>query len=120
MGVALERFFFFMFILCMLSHIFGCLWIFIGRTMIEGGSISWISEGKFEDQPVVHLYATSFYFTMTTITTVGYGDISGTCTVERIVCVFLHLIGVLSYSFLSGALTSIIFNYDLIGKKNKE
>ena len=109
-----------MVILLMLSHIFGCIWIFIGRTMIELGSISWISEGEFENQTAPELYATSYYFTMTTITTVGYGDIHGTCSVEKIVCIFLHLVGVLSYSFLSGALTSIIFNYDLMGQKNKE
>jgi len=57
---------------------------------------------------------------MTTITTVGYGDIHGTCSVEKIVCVFLHLTGVLSYSFLSGALTAIIFTYDTIGQKNTQ
>jgi hypothetical protein len=88
--------------------------------MIEVGSISWITEGEFTEQTPVNLYATSFYFTMTTITTVGYGDIHGTCIAEKIVCIFLHLIGVLSYSFISGALTAIIFNYDLIGQKNKE
>jgi len=104
----------------MLSHVFGCIWIFIGRTMIELGSISWISEGGFETEPSSDLYAISFYFTMTTITTVGYGDIHATCNIEKVVCVFLHLVGVLSYSFLSGALTAIIFNYDLIGQKNKE
>jgi hypothetical protein len=66
------------------------------------------------------LYATSFYFAMTTITTVGYGDIGGNSNIERIVCIFLHLIGVLSYSFASGSLTSIIANYDSINQKNQE
>jgi len=49
---------------------------------------------------------------MTTITTIGYGDIRGNTTIERVICIFLHLIGVLSYSFASGSLTSIIANYD--------
>ena len=57
---------------------------------------------------------------MTTITTVGYGDISGTCLVERVFCIFMHLVGVLSYSFLSGSLTAIIFSYDQIGSKNTQ
>lgn len=57
---------------------------------------------------------------MTTITTVGYGDIRGNSTTERVICIFLHLIGVLSYSFASGSLTSIIANYDQINQKNQE
>lgn len=57
---------------------------------------------------------------MTSITTVGYGDIKGHSLYERVVCIFLHLIGVLSYSFVSGSLTSIIFNYDKINDVNKE
>jgi proline dehydrogenase len=57
---------------------------------------------------------------MTTITTVGYGDIGGNSTVERVICIFLHLIGVLAYSFASGSLTSIIANYDQINQKNQE
>lgn len=57
---------------------------------------------------------------MTTITTVGYGDISATSTIERVICIFLHLIGVLSYSFASGSLTSIIANYDNLNQKNLE
>jgi hypothetical protein len=57
---------------------------------------------------------------MTTITTVGYGDISGHSMTERVVCIFLHLIGVLSYSFASGSLTSILTNYDQINEKNQK
>ena len=57
---------------------------------------------------------------MTTITTVGYGDITGHSPIERVLCIFMHLIGVLSYSFASGSLTSIIANYDQINEKNLE
>ena len=36
----------------------------------------------------VSLYITSFYFTVTTIATVGYGDIHGVNFGERIYCIF--------------------------------
>ena len=64
------------------------------------------------------LYLTALYFSMTTITTVGYGDIGATNTIERIICIFLHIIGVLSYSLAAGQLTSIIENYDASKSKN--
>lgn len=63
------------------------------------------------------LYFTALYFSMTTITTVGYGDISATNSTERIICVLLHIIGVLCYSLAAGSLTSILVNHDdVVGK----
>jgi hypothetical protein len=58
------------------------------------------------------LYVTSFYFTTTTIVTVGYGDIGPHNIIEKIICIFLMLIGVISFTFTTGALSSIIASYD--------
>ncbi len=46
------------------------------------------------------------------MTTVGYGDFSAKTTVERIFCIFLMMIGVVSFTFISGSLSSIISNFD--------
>jgi hypothetical protein len=56
---------------------------------------------------------------MTTLTTVGYGDIKGTSTIERIICIIFQFIGVLAYSFASGSLTQILANYDSVSEKNQ-
>jgi hypothetical protein len=55
---------------------------------------------------------TSFYFTVTTVLTVGYGDISANNIGEKLYCILLMLIGVMSFSFATGALSSIISSYD--------
>ena len=60
----------------------------------------------------VKMYFISLYFVMQTITTVGYGDVNPTNTKERIFIVILMLIGVISFSFISGSLSSIIQSYD--------
>ncbi len=57
---------------------------------------------------------------MATIVTVGYGDISPANTLERFYVVFLMLIGVVSFSFTTGALSSIISSYDSSQAKLKE
>ena len=59
-----------------------------------------------------NLYMTSFYFTVTTIVTVGYGDITPVSIIEKILCVILMIIGVIGFSFVTGALASIISNED--------
>jgi hypothetical protein len=66
------------------------------------------------------LYAISFYWTITTITTVGYGDISGTNSIEMIFCSFVMVIGVISFTFANGALASIMSNYDNHNANYKE
>ncbi len=65
-----------------------------------------------QDNNDFQLYISAFYFTVATIVTVGYGDISPANTLERSYVVFLMLIGVVSFSFTTGALSSIITSYD--------
>ena len=57
-------------------------------------------------------YIVCMYFTITTMTTVGYGDYSATTTVERVFVIFLMIFGVVAFTFISGALSSIITNFD--------
>ena len=64
------------------------------------------------DYDDLELYIVSFYFTVTTIVTVGYGDITPKNAQERLFCVILMLIGVISFSFITSTLTSIISTQD--------
>lgn len=75
-------------------------------------SVNWIIYGGYDANNYNQLYLTSFYYTVTTISTVGYGDISGNNTLERLICIMLMIMGVFFFSFSSGSLTSIISNYD--------
>ena len=70
-----------------------------------------------EGEPDSGLYLTSFYFIITTMTTVGYGDISGQNNLERPVSIFIMLVGVISFSFATGSLSSIMSNYDAANAK---
>jgi hypothetical protein len=58
------------------------------------------------------MYLTAVYFTVTTITTVGYGDIDVSTKLEKWFCIVLMSMGVIAFSLASGVLTSIIQNYD--------
>ena len=54
----------------------------------------------------------SFYWTITTITTVGYGDITAQNFPERVFCSIMMVLGVISFSLTTGSLTSIIYSSD--------
>jgi len=52
------------------------------------------------------------YWAVTTILTVGYGDISGQTTLERLVAMVWMMIGVAFYAFTIGIITSVIDRID--------
>ena len=64
------------------------------------------------------LYITSVYYTVTTISTVGYGDISGNNSLERMICILMMITGVFFFSFASGTFTNIISNYEQMNAKS--
>lgn len=63
---------------------------------------------------------TAFYFSVTTIVTVGYGDITSVSSGEKIVNVFFMIIGVIAFSYATGSLSSIISSYDSTEARLKE
>lgn len=63
---------------------------------------------------------TSFYFTVTTIMTVGYGDITPDSVSEKIITVMLMLIGVVLFSYATGSISSIISSADSEDARLKE
>ena len=54
-------------------HILSCLWVLMA--WLKNDILhTWLAEDL--DQPEIQIYLTSLYFTISTISTVGYGDIS--------------------------------------------
>ena len=66
------------------------------------------------------LYLVSFYWTITTITTVGYGDISAGTDFERLFSIVVMIAGVIGFSIATGSLSSIMSNLDSANAKLKE
>lgn len=106
---AVQRLFFFLLIFVLASHIATCLWLIIATQVSTDSNYSgtWIGEFGFKNDDYAALYCVSFYWTITTITTVGYGDIYGTNDLERIFCSIIMIIGVVLFSLANGALASI-------------
>ena len=120
-GLGFERLFFFAIIFFVLCHILTCIWIITPSLVpddLEEGIESWMD--PFQDKDKGELYLTSMYYTVTTMTTVGYGDISGTNALERAVSIIIMLVGVIAFSFATGSLTSILSNYDQANAKLQE
>lgn len=92
-------------------HLMACLWCF--APSLEGYSLdSWIVRFGFIDSEDSAIYLAAFYWAFTTLTTVGYGDITAISPLERIIAVFWMLLGICSFSFTIGSLTNMIAKLD--------
>ena len=87
-----------------------CVFIFLGFNSYP----SWIIKLNIQDEPYSKIYLTSAYFIIVTVTTVGYGDITGGTIPEVIFQLILLIIGTIAYSFI----ISYISNY--IVKRNQK
>lgn len=113
-----ERITIFTMIFLILCHAASCLWYLIDK--LEGIPVDgWVVTNGYENESPESLYLIGFYFTITTITTVGYGDVSAGTFSERIFCICLMIIGVISYSFAISSFTSIISTLDSKAAKLK-
>ena len=103
----------------LLTHIMACIWIEIGRLDDKSWVSVFIAAQRIDrdDDSLTsfnyykEIYANAFYFILTTITTVGYGDISGSTTVEYLFSMCVEFIGLTFFSFLTGTI-SVMFSGD--------
>jgi hypothetical protein len=92
-----------------------CIWIITPQLSSQNEDESWMD--SFADVDNSELYLTSLYYTVTTMTTVGYGDINGASALERGVSILIMMVGVIAFSFATGSLTSILSNFDQANAK---
>ena len=92
----LVKFLIYFLIFFLFVHLFVCLHLYLSLQSYP----NWITHTNLIDETFLSKYITSLYFMVTTMTTVGYGDIICISPLERIYHIILLVIGTLLYTFL--------------------
>lgn len=79
------------------------------------GSTTWVIEyddGSAAEGPVGKQYLYSLYWALTTLTTVGYGDITPSTDIERQYATSALLVGAMVFAYLIGEIGGLIATFD--------
>ena len=110
---SVNRFLKFLFFFVILAHISACIWCFLGKFLISlGETKNWIFNQSMQDFENREIYVASIYFIITTIFSIGYGDIKAIHYYEKLYINVIMLVGCFVYSFAITSLSNILSKMD--------
>jgi len=99
-----------------ITYFIGCFWWLISNNLNYSQDVAsnntFVTYFNLENKSDWAKLIISCYFTLTTLTTVGYGDYYPISDMERIIAVFVMLCGVAFFSYIMGSFIDIISNYE--------
>ena len=110
-SAGMERLTFLILTIIYFQHVCSCFWLMIGQDQPFSRD-NWMNN-SIKDLSQNEQYMTSFYFVVTTMTTVGYGDMSASTVYEQIYIVILMMCGVFVFSLVTGSVASILASMDV-------
>ena len=100
-------------IIMYVSHLFACGWYMVGTTnqvLDDGAEIqSWVNGMGWGDEVGWSTrYIDAYYYAITTLTTVGYGDRTPSTDTEKLFSIMTELAGGMIFGILAGTLSAML------------
>jgi len=87
--------------------------IFMAKFKLESfDKVNWISRGGLIDATNGELYVSGLYNVITTVVTVGFGDLEFYTIDEKLAAIVLMLVGNFTFSMMQGHFVSILSTID--------
>ena len=118
------------FLFLLLGHWVGCIWYFVGSWQAENvganiftGDFVWIqrpllNNNGYDKTDVRTKYTAAVYWALTTMTSVGYGDIVPLTNIERYYTIFVQLLGAICTAVIFGNVGAALISHEHALAKN--
>ena len=106
------------FFIIVVAHWCACFWHFIG-TLEDEYQVTWLTDSNLINSDWSEKYIGSLYWAITTMITVGYGDIVPKTSVERVFGIFVMLVASGMFAYTMNAIGSIFQNLDKSAQEYK-
>jgi CRP-like cAMP-binding protein len=93
------------------THLHACIFYFISRQHNFDPDITWVG-GLVAESNGMERYTVSLYWSITTFTTVGYGDFSPVNEIEQVFGIIYMLLNIILQAWVIGSITLLIVKQD--------
>jgi len=92
-----------------IAHWCACGWHLIA---VDSERSDWLTKIGLDGAPTSDRYIASLYFCLTTLLTVGFGDISPQTSIERIYTIFVMLLGGCVFGYVMNSIAVILYSLE--------
>lgn len=90
-----------------MSHLSACFYYFTAK-ISDFDESTWVSRLDLLDSSIYQKYVTSLYWSIQTVTTMGYGDVPAVTIIEKIIAILWMIVGVGFYSLTISNISILI------------
>lgn len=103
-----------------IAHYMSCLFFYVGMEEIRAGREGWIIASDIIDEPLGVQYITSMYWAFTTMSAVGYGDITPKTENERVITLLMMMFSCGIFAYTVNSIGNIVSRFNRIAASFRE
>lgn len=107
-------------IILLLAHWSACLFLLTGLYALEEEGVSWLSMQGFQHMSRAEQYVNALYFAVTTMCTIGYGDIRPKTSSEFLIVIALEVVAGVLFAYVIGKIGEMCSRFNRLAETYRE
>jgi len=106
-------------VVLVIDHIMACTFYFVS-TLDDDEANSWRADSNVLDKSRFTQYVAAIYWSVSTVTTVGYGDVVAVSNIERICSMVLMMVGATVYAYFTSNMNVVVASINIANTRKNQ